>query len=280
MNNIFVRHAKRSGPSGRKIAETLREYLPLHTIGVGRTIDPVAEIIINWGGGYILPNDSVVFNDPWSVRTSSDKIAAFTKLEDNDIQIPYWSFTENWRHGFPQTWEGTGVDIKFPVLARKKHGKRGKGIRYCESYLAAMQYLDTHDFISEFIEKKYEFRVHVAFNEVVKTSQKVFDPTKGKRYQNIIWNHQKGFVFKNPKDDVKPELLERVNNFGIASINAMGLHFGAVDIITDNDEVIWVLETNTAPGLINSTAIAYAKKFAEVINRNNQSTLAEIANNI
>jgi D-alanine-D-alanine ligase-like ATP-grasp enzyme len=45
----------------------------------------------------------------------------------------------------------------------------------------------------------------------------------------------------------------------------MNLDFGAVDIITDENQVIWVLEVNTAPGLIKSTAEAYAEVFARQI---------------
>lgn len=269
MVNVFVRHAKRSGPSGRKIAEVLRSYLPLHNIEAGRVVryqNP--DVIINWGGGTTIPvYDSVIFNQPANIMLSSDKISAFRKLEEAGISVPYWDDISLWRNGFPQTWSNTGFDIRFPVLVRKRYGKRGLGIEYCESYLQVMRFLHTHDFVSEFIEKKYEFRVHVAFGEAVKLSQKVFDPTKGKRYQNRVWNHKRGFVFKNPRDNVSPDLLERVKQFGIASIEAVGLDFGAVDIICNEDEVIFVLETNTAPGLIQSTAVAYAMKFAQVINR-------------
>lgn len=265
MINVFVRHAKVSGPSGRKIATRLQQLLPLHAVEVGREVDyhDPPEIIINWGGGRSLPTGPTIYNQPGSILASSDKIVALEKLEDAGIQVPSWDLIERWHNGFPQTWNGTGLDIRFPVLVRKRRGKRGLGIRHCESYLLTMQYFRSHDFISEFIQKKHEFRVHVAFGEVVKTSQKVFDPSKGKRRQDIIWNLKHGWVFKNPR--VSSDLIERVNGFGIAAVSAIDLDFGAVDIVTDNDEVIWVLETNTAPGLITSTADAYCNKFAEVI---------------
>jgi len=119
------------------------------------------------------------------------------------------------------------------------------------------------------IEKKFEFRVHVAFERVIKVSQKIYDPSKGKPYNPTVWNYRNGFVFKNPRlDDVHNdiEFLDRVKEIGVESVAALGLDFGAVDIIATEDQVIYVLEINTAPGVkALSTANAYADAFESQI---------------
>lgn len=56
--------------------------------------------------------------------------------------------------------------------------------------------------------------------------------------------------------------LERVELLAIDAVRALGLDFGAVDIIMDGEGAVYVLEVNTAPGLGNtSTQEAYRRAF-------------------
>jgi len=50
---------------------------------------------------------------------------------------------------------------------------------------------------------------------------------------------------------------------GLASVMALGLDFGAVDIVyNENDNKAYVLEINTAPGLSGTTLEKYVEVFS------------------
>ena len=51
----------------------------------------------------------------------------------------------------------------------------------------------------------------------------------------------------------------------VGALAALRLDFGAVDVITDGESMSYILEVNTAPGLINETAEWYASRFADIL---------------
>jgi D-alanine-D-alanine ligase-like ATP-grasp enzyme len=53
-----------------------------------------------------------------------------------------------------------------------------------------------------------------------------------------------------------------LRELGVAAVAAVGLDFGAVDIIwNQTQDRCYVLEINTAPGLCNTTCQKYAEAF-------------------
>jgi len=54
----------------------------------------------------------------------------------------------------------------------------------------------------------------------------------------------------------------------LAAVSALGLDFGAVDIIyNEHENQYYVLEVNTAPGLEGTTVEKYAEAFAKEFSR-------------
>jgi D-alanine-D-alanine ligase-like ATP-grasp enzyme len=51
------------------------------------------------------------------------------------------------------------------------------------------------------------------------------------------------------------------DQLSVEAVAALGLDFGAVDIIEDKEGNFYVLEINTAPGLEGHTVTSYAKAF-------------------
>lgn len=115
----------------------------------------------------------------------------------------------------------------------------------------------------EFIDAPREYRVHVFLGKSIRISEKKFCdicPTGScTDYTTVKPAHNVKHVRKAAKKAVK----------------AVGLDFGAVDILAD-DNNCWVLEVNAAPGLGGSMPVLYAKVFQEWYE--NQSTTARIIN--
>jgi len=114
-----------------------------------------------------------------------------------------------------------------------------------------------------------EYRVHVFDGEVIlyqKKSRRVDEETgevitaegEAADVRNLAsnWIYRTGNLNK----------LDRVEDLAVEAIQALGLDFGAVDIIMDNDGDVFVLEVNTAPGLGNTDTLeAYVEAISNII---------------
>jgi hypothetical protein len=152
-------------------------------------------------------------------------------------------------------------DVGFPCLGRMTSHRGGTDVKvYMQSYDITVQ--GASAFYTKYIPKVAEYRVHVAFGRIIKASQKrcrdidLYDP--------IVWNHGTGHHFiTNPALDARLHLAT-------GAVEALGLHFGAVDMIKGEDDSFYVLEVNTAPGLIETTRGAYVEAFRNEISRRTQ----------
>jgi D-alanine-D-alanine ligase-like ATP-grasp enzyme len=77
-----------------------------------------------------------------------------------------------------------------------------------------------------------------------------------------IRSYENGWVFCR-ENIQKPDDLEAVS---IAAVSAIGLTFGAVDVIyNEKQNKCFVLEVNTAPGLTGTTINSYATAIMELM---------------
>lgn len=79
--------------------------------------------------------------------------------------------------------------------------------------------------------------------------------------QKLIRNRSNGWVFtRNDIDPLPQDALTQAVN----AVAALGLDFGAVDLVIGrDDELAYVLEVNTAPGLEGTTVQDYANGFRQ-----------------
>jgi glutathione synthase/RimK-type ligase-like ATP-grasp enzyme len=93
----------------------------------------------------------------------------------------------------------------------------------------------------EFIDTPHEFRVHVFGDRVIRL------------------NHKNTTAFHEWTSEPSPfSENDHLRQAAKAAITALGLHFGAVDILADESQA-WVLEVNTAPGLGGTLPAVYAR---------------------
>lgn len=116
--------------------------------------------------------------------------------------------------------------------------------------------------------KKHEYRVH--FFKDKQGVVTVVDVTQKKRRKdaefldNQIRNHKNGWVYAREAVTEPKDLRQQATNAALAS----DLDFGAVDLIwNEHEDTSYVLEINTAPGLVGTTLQKYVETFAKDISK-------------
>lgn len=204
------------------------------------------DIVVNWGSSQPLrlrKQGKRVVNVPERVKRAANKLDTFLDL--NGVSAVEW--TED--KAVAQSWS----DNDCVVIARTKlTGHSGQGIIVIEK----KQPVPDAPLYTKYVFKVKEFRVHVSNGTVVDTQQKIRDPNR----EPVTWkvrSHWNGFIFA--RNNLEPN-ADR-DALAIAATGALGLEFGAVDIIEDKEGKFYVLEVNTAPGLEGQTVQSYADTF-------------------
>lgn len=198
------------------------------------------KININWGSTLRAREDLMWLNTPESVLCSSDKLLTLNMIEhQGGSHVPYTTLPE-----VAQIWSNEGAT----VFARKRHGHSGRDIQV----VVPGAVLPAAELYTKYVKKRKEFRVHVFGESVIKVQEK--RRRVGAGANPLIRNLDNGWVFCNDNVDA----TQKLQNIAIVATSALGLVFGAVDIIwNERDDKYYVLEINTAPGLCDSTADQY-----------------------
>jgi hypothetical protein len=103
---------------------------------------------------------------------------------------------------------------------------------------------------------KREYRVHVfqgVVIDLVAKCKRNGDTETG----DYIRNHSRGYIFARNSVKIPDSVRSNLSSLAVSTISALGLDFGAVDIIRSTENKLYVLEVNTAPGLDGTTLRAY-----------------------
>lgn len=217
----------------------------------GSTYRPrVQDTIINWGSSSVpmpLATGTHLLNTQASVVGASNKLSAFRVMQAAAVQIP-----EFWTN------ETDIPDEAFPIVCRTiLNGHSGAGIVIANDRGGLVR----SPLYVRYMKKRDEYRIHVGRNGIIAIQRKAI-PNGTEPIDTRIRNHHNGYVFV--RGDVNPP--EQVLTQASSAINALGLDFGAVDIIWNNHhQRATVLEVNTAPGLEGQTIEDYANYFRGLI---------------
>lgn len=227
----------------------------------GSTANLHGATIINWGRA---ENHAIVVNEnqPDTVRQASNKLHFFRRMRDEHPEL------------IPQFWENREdiPDDAFPVVCRTVlAGHSGDGIVIAsvrDDLVPASLYV-------KYVKKSQEYRVHVGKKMQYVGGGDHGEPVtaevisiiavqrKARRHDHpspnwLVRNHANGFIYART-GFVTPETMLQAAK---ASLQAVGLDFGAVDIIwNEHQSRPYVLEINTAPGLEGQTVEDYASFF-------------------
>lgn len=186
----------------------------------------------------------------------SDKIERLKIMSREGVRVIPWFEGKK----IPQPHES---GLKFPMLARKRHGYGGTDIvPVFQASEVAWRCAAGWDWFSSYVPVANEFRVWVFRGKLLDTYEKIMKRPGDYRY--IGRNFRNGFDFElvssTPSNAASAAYYEA--KLALAALN---LDFGAVDLLRGEDGQTYVLEVNTAPGVIKSGAEATLGRLADCI---------------
>jgi hypothetical protein len=288
--NAFLLHHPKTRTTGTAIARALG--IPC-TINANRAKFAYLKNVIVWGSLRELPVSyrselgyakRTILNSQNAVKIAGSKLKALSVLQNHNIPVP--RFATQADIDKLAKWFEEGVEF---VLGRDYRHSRGTDINIFHiEDLDVLKY-GISDYYLEYIEPYKEYRIQVVNGEVLFNQKKYFRPELFSRLQEelglgdafleeskIIRNNDHGWGFHDVQDP--KNVPTAVKNASIRAVNALGLTFGAVDVIWVGSakasalQATWgdlagayVLEVNTAPGLRDRNVLKYAEAFRKVL---------------
>ena len=221
--------------------------------------------LIKWGNRIQVDDlPAVVYNNSASIKKASVKSIARQLFVENEINCPL-NITPNTERD----------KIVFPIIGRPLLHHQGKNFLTFNTWEEFIAHYNVHKkdhYYSNFVPKVKEFRAHVAQSKILALLEKPkpADPNQ------IVWNHAQNTEawtvigwddygkFGNLRPGAEPTKNDlRLCQACVKAVHALGLDFGAVDVVVTEDGTPYVLEVNTAPELSNSeyAAAKYSKYF-------------------
>jgi hypothetical protein len=248
---VFVYPYKVGSDSARKIADGLEGTI----IYPNSPYNPrPTDLVINWGSGHIpLWNTSIPkFLNPTScVSVSGNKLSSFKRFKERGVQCPDW--TTKKEEALP--WLKTSGVFARTVL----NGHSGEGIISVAKGAAELP--DAALYV-RYKPKIKEYRVHICQGEVIDVQEKRRRTDFSEKVNSQIRSFKNGWVFCREQVEWTEPLVTEAQK----AVNALGLDFGAVDIIYNgHEDKYYVLEVNTAPGMEGETMFSYVCSFLNIM---------------
>lgn len=228
--------------------------------------------IINWGcSNYegTFPINTII-NPFDAVALASNKLKAFEKMKEAGVEgLPDFTTEEQ----LAQAWYLEG----YKVVGRLSlTGHSGQGIvmtdkldyPVSEGGMDVIKMREVHGMkpplYVKYIKKSEEYRVHVINGEVVDVQQKRKRQSVDNDEVNYqVRNSSNGWVYCRSAVSISDTARSRA----IAAVSALGLDFGAVDLIYNSHyDEYYVLEVNTACGMEGETVNTYATHLRRMVN--------------
>jgi hypothetical protein len=230
------------------------------------------EIVINLGVTDDIPYDGEMINTQDMVRAASNKRKARQIFAEQGVPAPEL---------FLKAGEIKKGDL--PVVGRTSYHHKGQGFWFCKTLSDVRRASGegaTH--FMEFVPNTREYRVHAFIKRKYREEEeRTLDHYVSIKISEKAWlgegkpkkdepqkNHEFGWSFMGPKNR-RDEELDVVRHAAKQAIAALGLDFGAVDVMYRvRSKQPYVLEVNSTPSLSDENATTcevYAKRILKTI---------------
>jgi D-alanine-D-alanine ligase len=198
---------------------------------------------------------TICYGHPTKARPALNSNCGFSKIERMELMNAAGVRTVPWFEANKDFLE-LPKDFKFPALARKAHGYGGTDIvPVMQPEEIPWRIAAGWDWFSSYIPVRSELRVWVFQGEHLDTYEKVM--ARPQEFKYIGRNFRNGFEFQPRKE------VYYASSEAMRAVEAIGLDFGAVDMLIGTDGLPYVLEVNTAPGVLRSKAEPTLQKLAD-----------------
>lgn len=245
--------------NGSKSAKSLAEALDIRILKHEGKPIRFKGPLINWGNSHDIKRHiecGGCLNPPNAIRNAVNKLQAF-KLMEGKVSIPPW--TEQLQEAVNWLSEDDTV-----VVRNKLNGHSAEGLEIFKPMDLFDKVVPKAPLYTKYIKKDQEYRIHVFQGKVF------FEQRKARKKDvpddQVNWqvrNLKGGFIYSH----VNVIAPENVKAEAIKAVEALGLDFGAVDVITKKNGDCYVLEVNCAPGLGEEGATTlekYAEQFKKL----------------
>lgn len=232
---------------GSKSAKALAKALGVKRLVTAKGIARAARrgmTIVNWGSN-VAPYAAINSKAP----NGTAKIQALQIMQAAGIEVPEFTTDIN----VAKAWfEGhKGLKVVCRTLTRASGGRGIVIAKAANEVVRAPLY-------TKYFRKDEEYRVHVFNGQVIDIVKKRrrSDYAFNSGFNEYVRTHDAGWVFA--RNNVNPP--ELVTRNAIGAVSALGLNFGAVDVLYRRDgNAVRVLEVNTAPGITGTTLRKYVE---------------------
>lgn len=213
---------------------------------------PEADMVFRWGTTTTVPGNPKVINKLSAMEKTTDKRGFRLECAKNDLAPRSWG-------SFDELLENNPNGLDRSVLVRPAFHAKSQDMLLCTTLYEAKKAIQTvgKGYISEFIEKKQEFRVFIAQNRVVWVIEKFPE-----NEEDLSWGCVQDGSFAYVGWSEWPMESVRVS---LEAMKLSGLDFGAVDVMVDQTGKAYVCEINTAPYLTPYYRKAIGKVFRAII---------------
>ena len=215
-------------------------------------VPPTDGFVFRWGCIGNVPSGKVVNKVP-AIEATTDKRSFRLLLAKHGLSMRSWGSLDEYLLE-------DAHEVVQSVLLRPEVHTRSENMFLCtklSEVVKAVKSISGRYYISEFIQKKNEYRIFITQNRVVWMIKK-----HPKSPDDLTWGcvEEGNFEYLG-WGDWKSEGVR----VGLESMKLSGLDFGAVDIVEDQDGKFYVLEVNTAPWLSPYYAKCVGKVFKHIL---------------
>ena len=216
-----------------------------------------SDVLINYGNRRMPESffgSATVLNSLQALNRAANKLQALDSMSQAGVPVVEYTTQQQ----VAQSWVDSGEVVYSRAVL---NGHSGEGITVHAGGANNNHNVPSAPLYTKGItSQRREWRVHIFKGVItyVQLKRRRDGYREDDNYRDDVRNHHTGWIYSTANITPSDEVLRAA----VDAVEALGLDFGAVDIISRQSSA-WVLEVNTAPGLTGTTLETYKHNFME-----------------